>query len=371
MKITAGDFNQEQLSDTINTPERNELICRKYAEMAHGKPALFFTSSIKHSEDLAAALCAHGLKAYPISGNTQDKERKLLNAAFKAGDIDGLTSCGVLNEGVDLPNAEVGCMCRPTKSGLLFRQQVGRILRPFPSPEDRAAGLHLERAKECAIIIDFCDVSAHHVLITAPTLFGLRADFDTKGKDLKKEAEEVEQLQLKYPTLDLALPNMDAVRSAIRNVDLLAPPDTPPEIKMISRLTWLKSSGVYHIGLMDHSMLSVREDALGKWEISRHNRGIRSVVSVHGSRDVAVKEAEKMIPQTDKMVLRSSASWKSEGPTQPQATRLWTLDPSIRRQYSEQEYYRFVTDQFDQGNRSYDKGSMSARISALVGQREV
>ena len=93
-------------------------------------------------------------------------------------------------------------MARPTKSGLLFRQQVGRILRPYPSPEDLAEmarrGTEPAYIKQNALIIDVCDVSGRHSLISSPTLFGLRRDYNAQGKPLIEQVEEIRKIEREW-----------------------------------------------------------------------------------------------------------------------------------------------------------------------------
>ncbi len=98
-------------------------------------PSLFFTVDVNHAHDLSATLRANGIKCYPISGQTPDDEEERFIRLFNEGAIDGLASCQVISEGFDAPAAMGAFMCRPTKSGLLFRQQIGRVLRPFPAPQ--------------------------------------------------------------------------------------------------------------------------------------------------------------------------------------------------------------------------------------------
>src|SRR5579863_1453620 len=97
-------------------------------------PSIFFTTSVAHSFDLAAALRRHGARVYPVSGQTPDSEEKRLYQMFRDGEIDGLSSCNVLQEGFNSPVAMAAFMARPTASGLLFRQMCGRVTRPFPAP---------------------------------------------------------------------------------------------------------------------------------------------------------------------------------------------------------------------------------------------
>ena len=98
-------------------------------------PAIFFCTSIAHSHDLAAVMRSHGVPVYPLSGKTPAAERKRLIAMSREGEIAGLASCDAISIGFDNPRAMLAMMCRPTKSGLWYRQAVGRVFRPFPAPQ--------------------------------------------------------------------------------------------------------------------------------------------------------------------------------------------------------------------------------------------
>jgi DNA repair protein RadD len=57
-------------------------------------------------------------------------------ARLKSGETEVVTNCNVLTEGWDMP--EVGCciLARPTKQMGLFRQMIGRVLRPADGKRD-------------------------------------------------------------------------------------------------------------------------------------------------------------------------------------------------------------------------------------------
>ena len=60
-----------------------------------------------------------------------DQRRDLVNK-LRDGDIRVLTSCDIISEGFDAPAVGGAILLRPTQSLALFRQQVGRCLRPKP-----------------------------------------------------------------------------------------------------------------------------------------------------------------------------------------------------------------------------------------------
>jgi hypothetical protein len=96
----------------------------------------------------------------------------------------------VLTEGTDLPRT--GCIlhAKPTKSATLYEQMTGRGLRLFPG-------------KENCLVLDLVDVARRHSLQAAPVLYGLPPGIKTKGEDLAKLENDLEELREKYPNADL------------------------------------------------------------------------------------------------------------------------------------------------------------------------
>jgi superfamily II DNA or RNA helicase len=146
VRTLAGDYNERELDDAVNTPERNRRIVAAYLEHTEGKRAVAFCVTVRHAEALAYAFNDQGVPAALIAGDTPLDERKRLYAAFQRGEIKVLTNCMVLTEGWDSPLAEVAILARPTQSQALYIQMAGRVLRPAPT-------------KKHAIFLDITDNS--------------------------------------------------------------------------------------------------------------------------------------------------------------------------------------------------------------------
>ena len=96
VRTLAGDFNGKTSAETVNTPERNGMIVKAWAQHAKDKKSLVFTANVERALDLAEALgsgCAVGgsLGRRPGAGRELRKRR--------AGEITGLCNCAVLTEG--------------------------------------------------------------------------------------------------------------------------------------------------------------------------------------------------------------------------------------------------------------------------------
>ena len=91
--------------------------------------ALGFCVSVAHARFMARVFNSHGLASAAIWADTAatDREKALLD--LQDGRIRVLFSVDLFNEGVDVPAVDTLLMLRPTESGTLFLQQLGRGLR--------------------------------------------------------------------------------------------------------------------------------------------------------------------------------------------------------------------------------------------------
>jgi superfamily II DNA or RNA helicase len=68
----------------------------------------------------------------PITADVKRRERDAGLAAFRAGRIRALVSARVLNEGFDVPDAEIGIVVGGAQGVREHVQRIGRVLRPAP-----------------------------------------------------------------------------------------------------------------------------------------------------------------------------------------------------------------------------------------------
>ena len=91
--------------------------------------ALVFTRRKDAAEDLASILRDGGVEAHPIhSGHTATQRRERL-AGLKTGRIQALVAPTVLDEGVDVPDVDLGIVMSGSKSRRQMIQRMGRVLR--------------------------------------------------------------------------------------------------------------------------------------------------------------------------------------------------------------------------------------------------
>lgn len=146
VKTTAGDWNQKQLFDANNNSIVYGSIIDEYKKHAYGKKCFTFCINVEHSKLIAIEYNKAGIPAVHVDADTPLAERERILKDFARGDIWIICNVNIFSTGTDVPEAEVGQMARPTKSLILWIQQVGRILRPCP-----------EIGKKHAIILDHTD----------------------------------------------------------------------------------------------------------------------------------------------------------------------------------------------------------------------
>ena len=107
-------------------------VIKYYKQLADGKKAVCYCSSIKHSEAQAEAFCAAGIPAAHIDGETPKAERSAIINAFRSGEIKILCNVDLISEGFDVPDCECAILLRPTQSLTLYIQQAMRCMRYKP-----------------------------------------------------------------------------------------------------------------------------------------------------------------------------------------------------------------------------------------------
>lgn len=137
-------YNRHDLEQLIMVPARDQLIVDTYLDHVRDRKGVAFCVNVRHSEQLAALFCKHGVAARSVSGTMRPHERDEILRKYAHGKLRMLCACDILNEGWDCPDVEVLLMARPTLSKIIYMQQLGRGTRKAPG-------------KESLIVFDFVD----------------------------------------------------------------------------------------------------------------------------------------------------------------------------------------------------------------------
>jgi superfamily II DNA or RNA helicase len=136
VKTQSGDYVVKQLAARMNTAGLVGDVVSDWREHSERRRTVVFACSVGHSVAIRNAFLAVGVAAEHLDGETPKDERDAILARLKSGETQVVSNCMVLTEGWDMP--EVGCciLARPTKQMGLFRQMIGRVLRPCEGKPD-------------------------------------------------------------------------------------------------------------------------------------------------------------------------------------------------------------------------------------------
>jgi superfamily II DNA or RNA helicase len=136
VKVQAGDYVEWQLAERMDRPQLIGDIVTHWHKYGERRKTVAFAVNVAHSVHLRDEFIKSGVYAEHIDGSTPKPERDATLARLASGSIDLVTNCMVLTEGWDMP--EVGCciLARPTRKMGLYRQMIGRVLRPADGKAD-------------------------------------------------------------------------------------------------------------------------------------------------------------------------------------------------------------------------------------------
>jgi DNA repair protein RadD len=149
VRVERGDYNESQLAKRMDQPKLVGDIIGHWHRLAQRRSTVVFATGVGHSVHIRDEFRGGGVLAEHIDANTPNEERDAILSRLARGEVEIVCNAMVLTEGWDCPSVSCLVMARPTKSLGLYRQMVGRVLRPAPG-------------KDHALIIDHAGATFMH-----------------------------------------------------------------------------------------------------------------------------------------------------------------------------------------------------------------
>jgi DNA repair protein RadD len=169
VRVERGDYVEKQLAERMNTAKLVGDIIEHWHRLGGRRHTVIFAVNVAHSVHIRDEFRRSGVLAEHIDGSTPMDERDAILAKLATGTIEIITNCQVLTEGWDCPEVSCIVLARPTKSLGLYRQMVGRVLRPAPSKSD-------------ALILDHSGAVFMHGFVDDPIMWELSQDRRAENK---------------------------------------------------------------------------------------------------------------------------------------------------------------------------------------------
>lgn len=111
------------------TPSKSDLLAALVPALAAADRVIVFTQSIAAADRVASALARMGLRAEAIHSELAPEQRRAILARFANGDLDVVSAPQVLDEGIDVPAADLAVVLAASRSRRQMIQRMGRVLR--------------------------------------------------------------------------------------------------------------------------------------------------------------------------------------------------------------------------------------------------
>jgi superfamily II DNA or RNA helicase len=161
--VRHGDYVETELAERMDKPQLVGDVVSHWHRLADRRPTIVFATSVAHSVHLRDEFGRSGVAAAHVDGKSPARERDAALAKLASGSLEVVTNCNVLTEGFDLPDIGTIVLARPTKSLGLYRQMVGRGLRPANGKPD-------------CLVLDHAGCTMEHGFIDEPIEWTLDPD---------------------------------------------------------------------------------------------------------------------------------------------------------------------------------------------------
>lgn len=134
--------------DVAATATAKLAVCAAVAPALTDRRTLVFTDTVDQAEAAARVLVRAGRAAETVHGDLDADRRRIRLALFRRGDLEVVVAPRVLDEGVDVPDADVAVVLAAFRTRRQLVQRLGRVLRV--KDDGREARLLLAHARGTA-----------------------------------------------------------------------------------------------------------------------------------------------------------------------------------------------------------------------------
>jgi superfamily II DNA or RNA helicase len=161
-----GEYSKGQLDRAVVSKERDDIVLKSYLKYGR-KPlleagkipkAIGYAVNVRHAERMARKFRKRGIKSKFIVGDNSrlsiEERTEILRRFKRTNEIEVLWAVDLLNEGSDIPDVNCLLMARPTRSNIVYTQQLGRGARVIDAEKSRHTG---KPEKYEMIVLDYAD----------------------------------------------------------------------------------------------------------------------------------------------------------------------------------------------------------------------
>ena len=183
VKTAMGDYVIKDLDGKVNTTKLIGDIVQNWLKLAENRKTIVYAVNVKHSKALRDEFVKNGVAAEHLDAHSTDEERDDVFKRMANGELRVICNVALYQEGLDVPDVSCIVMARPTKSMGLYRQCLGRGLRPSPGQND-------------CLMLDHGNVIEEHGLLDWDIIWSLDGKKRAWSKPKKKEVDKLKKCRV-------------------------------------------------------------------------------------------------------------------------------------------------------------------------------
>lgn len=151
--VRQGDEYTEASVASAMTNLAGDLV-KDWKRLAEGRATVGFFPRRTHAQEAMELLCAAGVRARYVDGDTPDDERLEMFSALNEGRIEYIANVGVIERGTDIPR--IGCiqLCTAIGNVVRHKQMIGRGSRVHPAVADCLVLDHADNVRRLGFFED-------------------------------------------------------------------------------------------------------------------------------------------------------------------------------------------------------------------------
>jgi DNA repair protein RadD len=131
-KDADNDYQASALGQLLIRPKLVGDVLENWLRIANRRRTLVFAVNKAHAASLLEAFQRHGVATEMLTDQDDEATREEVIERLESGQTQVVVNVFLLSLGTDIPSVECIVLARPTRSLVMYLQQIGRGLRPSP-----------------------------------------------------------------------------------------------------------------------------------------------------------------------------------------------------------------------------------------------
>ena len=154
VKVVRGDWDIKELGKRSDTPSLVGDIVGNWFRIASDRATIVFAVNRAHGHHLCDSFRQKGVVVEYLDSFSTDEERADVLLRLENGDVQMIVNVALFQEFLDAPIVSCIVVARKTKSLGLWRQLIGRALRPYPGKTEALIIDHADGVRTLGFIED-------------------------------------------------------------------------------------------------------------------------------------------------------------------------------------------------------------------------